>query len=118
MQKSEVELEELARDVILRALASLRERNALPSVDLPPVTLLPLATGRGYRTRGYRTRVAIEIAAAADAAEIEHRPVETLAASIASYLAETVDLVPAYQVIARVETAETGEITLYLNTGG
>ncbi len=113
MQRSEVEFEALTRDVILRALASLRERNALPSVDLPPVTLLPLAAGRGYRTR-----VAIEIADAADAAEIEHRPVETLAASIASYLAETVDLVPAYHVIARVETAETGEITLYLNTGG
>ncbi|HEX2348082.1 MAG TPA: hypothetical protein VHI51_06540 [Ktedonobacterales bacterium] len=109
MQRSEVELEALMRDVILRALASLRERNALPSVDLPPVTLLPLAVGRGYRTR-----VAIEIASAADAAEIEHRPVEALASSIASYLAETVDLVPAYHVIARVETAGDGKITLYL----
>lgn len=97
------------RDVVLRALASLRERNALPSVDLPFVSLLPLAAGRGYRTR-----VAIEIADAADAAEIEHRPVEALASNIASYLAETVDLVPAYHVIARVETAGGGEITLYL----
>lgn len=102
-------LEALTRDVILRALASLRERNALPSVDLPPVTLIPLA-----KERGYRTRVAIEIAQAADAAEIEHRPAEALAASIASYLAETVDLVPAYSAIVRVEPADAGEIALYL----
>jgi hypothetical protein len=112
MQKSDA-LEALTRDVILRALASLRERNALPSVDLPPVTLLPLAAERGYRTR-----VAIEIAQAADAAEIEHRPVETLADIIASYLAETVDLVPAYSVIARVEPAADGEIALYLREDG
>ncbi|MGH2502509.1 MAG: hypothetical protein ACRDID_08340 [Ktedonobacterales bacterium] len=103
------EVEALTRDVILRALASLRERNALPSVDLPPVTLIPLAAGRGYRTR-----VAIEIAQAADAAEIEHRPVDALASLIASYLAETVDLVPAYSAIARVEPAADGEIALYL----
>lgn len=106
---SEAATEDLARDVLARALAALRERNALPSVDLPPVTLLPLEGERGYCTR-----VAIELAQAADAADIEHRPTEALAAIIASYLAETVDLVPAYSAIARVEPTSDGLISIYL----
>lgn len=102
-------IEALTRDIILRALAALRERNALPSVDLPPVALTPLAEAPGYRTR-----VINAIVAAADAAEIEHRPVEALATLLANYLAEVVDLVPAYSEIARVERADDGEILLYL----
>lgn len=104
-------IEALTRDIILRALAALRERNTLPSVDLPSVALAPLAG-----TSGYRTHIASEIAMAADAAEIEHRPAEALAALIASYLAEVVDLVPAYSEIARVESASDGDILLYLRT--
>ena len=105
-------IEALTRDIILRALAALRERNALPSIDLPPVALAPLSEAPGYRTR-----VAREIAAAADAAEIEHRPIEALATLIANYLAEVVDLVPAYTEIARVESDDGGDILLFLRAG-
>lgn len=102
--------EELVRDVIARALASLRERNALPSVDLPPVTLVPLEGERGYLTR-----VAVELALAAEAANIENVYPEALALRLSAYLAETVDLVPAYNsVIERVEPASEGVIRIYL----
>lgn len=92
-----------------RALAALRERNALPSVDLPPVNLVPLDDGHGYRTR-----IAVDVAQAAEAQDIEHRPAGALAATLAHYLAETVDLVPAYSVIARVEPDDEGVIYIYL----
>ncbi len=101
--------ETLVRDVILRALASLRERNALPSVDLPTVTLLPLEGERGYLSR-----VAVELALAAEAADLPNVRAEALAATIASYLAETVDLVPAYSEIERVEPLSGGLIRFAL----
>lgn len=101
--------EALVHDVIMRALASLRERNALPSVDLPLVTLLPLEGERGYLSR-----VAVELALAAEAADMPNVRAETLAATIANYLAETVDLVPAYSAIERVETVSGGLIRIYL----
>jgi hypothetical protein len=101
--------DELVRDVIVRALASLRERNALPSVDLPPVTLVPLEGGRGYLTR-----VAVEVALAAEAQGIENIYPEALATTISTYLTETVDLVPAYSEIARIEPASEGVIRIYL----
>lgn len=102
-------VEDLVRDVIARALASLRERNALPSVDLPLVTLFPLEGERGYLTR-----VAVEIALAAEAAGHENIYPEALATIIAGYLTETVDLVPAYSAITRVEPASEGAIRIYL----
>ena len=101
--------EDLVRDVVARAMAALRERNALPSVDLPPVTLFPLEDGRGYLTR-----VAVELALAAEAANIENIYPEALAARLSSYLAETVDLVPAYSAIERVEPVSEGVIRIYL----
>jgi hypothetical protein len=103
------ESEALVGDVVARALAALRERNLLPSVDLPPVILVPLEGEHGYLTR-----IAIEVAQAAEAQDIEHGPANALAANIARYLAETVDLVPAYSVIARVEPDDTGVIHIYL----
>lgn len=101
--------EALVRDVIMRALASLRERNALPSVDLPAVTLLPLEGERGYLSR-----VAIELALAAEAADLPNVRAEALATTIANYLAETVDLVPAYSEIERVESISGGLIRFIL----
>lgn len=100
--------ETLARDIIRRALASLRERNALPSVDLPPVILTPLEGGRGYLTR-----VALDLAQAAEAADIPNVSVDALARTLGSYLAEVVDLVPAYGAISHVEVASDGVIRLY-----
>ncbi len=104
--------EQLVRDVVLRALAALRERNALPSVDLPQVTLIPLEDAPGYLTR-----VAAEVALAAQAQGIEHVYPEALAITLATYLTETVDLVPAYGEIARIEPASEGAIRIYLREG-
>ena len=103
------ESEALVSDVVTRALAALRERNLLPSVDLPPVTLVPLEGEHGYLTR-----IAVEVAQAAETQDIEHRPADALAANIARYLAETVDLVPAYSIIAHVESDDAGAIRIYL----
>ncbi len=99
----------LARDIVRRALASLRERNVLPSVDLPPVTLAPLEARRGYSTP-----IANEIARAAEAANLEHATAEALAAALASYLDETVNLVPAYSQYVGVAAVGAGMIELYL----
>lgn len=101
--------EELAREIIMRALASLRERNIVPSVDLPAVTLIPLEDERGYLTR-----IAIELAQAAAAADIPDVSAERLAASLAAYLDEVVSVVPAYEDIARVIPADGGVIHIYL----
>ena len=101
--------EELAREVIMRALASLRERNIVPSVDLPTVTLIPMEGERGYLTR-----IAIELAEAATAADIPDVSAERLAASLAAYLDEVISVVPAYEAIARVSAADAGVIHVYL----
>lgn len=102
----------LARDIVRRALAELRERNMIPSVDLPPVTLMPLA-GR----RGYWTLIASEITQAAEAANLEHASAETLAASLARYLDETVSLVPAYAEFTNVVSVGEGALEIYLREG-
>ncbi len=104
--------EQLVRDVVMRALATLREWNVLPSVDLPPVVLAPLAGAHGYETR-----VAIEMAQAAQAADMENVSAEAYAAKLAAYLTETVDLVPAYSEITRVEAVNRGLIRIYLREG-
>ena len=100
---------ELARDVVRRALAVLRERNMLPSVDLPPVALAPLE-----ERRGYWTLIASELALAAEAANLEHASAEKLADALARYLDETVSLVPAYADFTGVVAVGAGMIEIYL----
>ncbi len=101
--------ETLAHDIILRALAALRERNIVPSVDIPAITLIPLEDGRGYQTP-----IAIALAEAAVVADIPDVSAEALAISIASYLDEVVDVVPAYAVFAHVASMGDGIIHFYL----
>ena len=101
--------ESLARDVILRALAALRERNIIPSVDIPTITLVPLDG-----VSGYQTRISIELAEAAEAANIPDVSSEALANSIATYLDEVVNVVPAYAEIAHVAAIGAGIIHIYL----
>ncbi|MDE3229960.1 MAG: hypothetical protein KGO05_08750 [Chloroflexota bacterium] len=101
--------EELTREVIMRALASLRERNIVPSVDLPAVIFIPLEDEPGYQTR-----IAIDLAEAAAAADIPDVSAERLATSLATYLDEVVNVVPAYETIARVINAGGGVIRIYL----
>lgn len=101
--------ETLVRDVLLRALASLRERNLLPSVDLPVITLVPLPDATGYTTA-----VAVDLAQAAEAADLEPITAATAAARIARYLDETVQLVPAYSEITRVVADSEGALLIYL----
>lgn len=101
--------EALARDVIYRALAALRERNIIPAVDLPPVTLEPLPGERGYVTY-----IAVELAHAAEVADIPNISALALANALATYLSEMVDIVPAYSDIVRVEPGSEGAILVYL----
>ncbi len=103
--------ETLARDVIQRALAALRERNIIPSVDLPQVTFTPLEGASGYVTR-----IAVELAQAAEKADIPNVSAAALADALATYLAEVVDLVPAYSDLAHIETAGDGAIHIYLRS--
>lgn len=101
--------EALAHDIILRSLAALRERNIVPSVDIPAITLVPLEDGHGYQTP-----IAIALAEAAAVADIPDVSAEALAISIATYLDEVVDAVPAYAVFEHVAAMSDGMIHFYL----
>src|SRR5487761_2334432 len=106
--------EALTRDVIMRAMASLRERGILPSVDLPPVILVPLAGESLPGERVYVTHIAVNLAQAAENADLPNAQPAALATILASYLAEVVDLVPAYSDIHHVESDSAGAIYLYV----
>ncbi len=108
--------EQLARDALARALAALRERGTLPQVDIPPLTLTPLDEGIGYRST-IGSDLAAEVAAAVAAGTLPDdgaTTADTLAQIIARYLAEVVDLVPAYSGIARITAAPDGAVHFYL----
>ena len=100
--------EALAHDIILRSLAALRERNIVPSVDIPAITLVPLENGRGYQTS-----IAVALAEEAVVADIPNVSAEALATSIAAYLDEVVGIVPAYAVFEHVTAVSDGIIHFY-----
>jgi hypothetical protein len=96
-------------DLILRAIAALRERGELPEVEHPSVTVTRLAS----ETLAYRSNAGAAIAAAQPD---DRQSARDLAHAIAAYLAEVVDLVPAYHEVRAIMPADDGTITIFIGS--
>lgn len=100
------------RDIITRSVAMLREAGQLPEVDIPPFDIeRPQIAAHG----DYATNIAMKLASAAKAAGQKVNP-RVLAEVIATNIRETVEVVPAYDLVASVEVAGPGFINLRLST--
>lgn len=99
---------EAVADLILRAVAAMRERGDLPDVENPLLTITQL------RSEGlplYRSNAG----AALFAAQQNVRPTAAeFAEAIAAYLREVVDLVPAYSDVRLISPDQDGGIVITL----
>jgi len=103
-------LRDTIHDIVAKTLVSLRENGALPMVDLPAFEVeRPQSVEHG----DYATNAAMKLAAAVRATGEKVNP-RSLAETIAAHLRETVDVVPAYDLIAAVEVAGPGFINFRL----
>lgn len=99
------------RDLILRAVAALRERGELPEVERPQISVARVA---GDGPAVYRSNLGVALAEAmAGDAQPAANPYR-LAVSVVEYLSEVVELVPAYHDVQSVTAAEDGSITVTL----
>jgi arginyl-tRNA synthetase len=104
-------IRDLIADIVAKSLVALQESGDLPSVELPAVEIeRPKVPEHG----DYATTTAMKLAAnirASGAAKVNPR---ALAETIAARIRETVDVVPAYALIERVEVEGPGFINLRL----
>jgi arginyl-tRNA synthetase len=103
-------IRDLIRDIVAKSVAALQEAGELPGVEVPPFDIEhPQIAAHG----DYATNVAMKLASAAKAAGQKVNP-RSLADSIAAHIRETVELVPAYELVSSVEVAGPGFINLRL----
>ncbi|HEU5349315.1 MAG TPA: arginine--tRNA ligase [Ktedonobacterales bacterium] len=103
-------IRDLVADIITRSVAALQEADELPAVELPPFEVeRPQLAVHG----DYATNVAMKLAATVRASGGKVNP-RALAETIATRIRETVAVVPAYDLIDRVEVAGPGFINLWL----
>lgn len=103
-------IRDLVAEIITRSVAALQESGELPAVELPPFEVeRPQHAAHG----DYATNVAMKLAAAARASGAKANP-RALAETIAARIRETVAVVPAYDLVDRVEVAGPGFINLWL----
>jgi arginyl-tRNA synthetase len=99
-------------DIVRKALAALQEAGELPAVDLPAVEVeRPQIEAHG----DYATAVALKLAPAVAKATGQKANPRGLAEKIASRLQETIEVVPAYEMISTVEVAGPGFINFRLD---
>lgn len=105
-------IRDLVRDIILRSIAALQETGALPGVEVPAFDVeRPQTIAHG----DYATNIAMKLAAALKGTGEKINP-RALAERIAAHIRETVELVPAYDLISAVEVAGPGFINLRLDS--
>ena len=103
-------IRDLVAEVITRSVAALQEAGELPAVELPPFEVeRPQHAAHG----DYATNIAMKLAAAVRASGAKVNP-RSLAETIAARIRETVAVVPAYDLVDRVEVAGPGFINLWL----
>ena len=103
-------IRDLIRDIVAKSVAALREADELPDIEVPPFDIeRPQIAAHG----DYATNVAMKLAAAAKAAGQKANP-RAVAEAIAARMRETVELVPAYDLISAVEVAGPGFINMRL----
>jgi hypothetical protein len=100
---------EAVTDLILRAIAAMRERGDIPPMDAPQITVRRIT---GASTCAYHANIGQALAASQTTQD--SLPPEALGASVATYLAEVADLVPAYHDVAAIELVEGGAILITL----
>src|SRR5579885_3019544 len=101
-------------DIVKKAVASLQESGELPAVeDLPAIELEhPQVEAYG----DYATTFALKLAAAISKSTGQKANPRALAEKLASHIQETVDIVPAYAMVSKVEVAGPGFINIRLDT--
>ncbi len=103
-------IRDLIHDIVAKSLVSLRESGKLPMIDLPAFDVeRPQIAEHG----DYATNAAMKLAAAVRATGEKANP-RALGETLAAHLRETVDLVPAYDLIESVEVAGPGFINFRL----
>jgi len=103
-------IRDLIRDIVAKSVAALREAGELPNSEIPAFDIeRPQIVAHG----DYATNVAMKMAAAAKAAGEKANP-RAVAELIAAHIRETVEIVPAYDLIGAVEVAGPGFINLRL----
>ncbi len=103
---------EAVTDLILRAIAAMRERGDLPEVETPRITVTAVS---GVNAETFRSNVGQALAAAQTGEHPLMSP-HTLATTIADYLSEVVDLVPAYHDVASVRALDDGTLIITLRS--
>lgn len=96
--------------IILRAIASMREHGDLPEIESPRILITRTSLGGS-------TAFIASVGQALAAALLRDQPSPSpraLASSVAEYLREVVELVPAYHEIASVTSTEDGSVIITL----
>ena len=103
-------IQELIRDIVAKAVAALQESGELPYGELPAFDIeRPQIAAHG----DYATNIAMKMASVAKSTGQKLNP-RTVAETIAMRVRETVDVVPAYDLIGAVEVAGPGFINVRL----
>lgn len=97
-------------DLILRAVAAMRERGELPEVETPKISVSRVSREGVAR---FQSNVG-QALAIAQTGDLPHLTPQALASAVADYLREVVDLVPAYHDVAMVESSDDGSLTITL----
>ena len=107
-------IRDLLHDIIAKSVATLQETGELPAHDVVEVPLFDIEHPQIAAHGDYATSLALKYAAAIRATGQKTNPIE-LAEKIAAHVRETVQLVPAYDLISSVEVAKPGFINLRLS---
>jgi hypothetical protein len=97
-------------DLLLRSIAAMRERGELPEFEPPMISVARLT---GSDPARFHCNAGQALAAGQTGDQPRLSP-QDLAHTIANYLREVVDLVPAYHDVAAVEASDDGSLTITL----
>lgn len=105
-------IRDLIRDIIAKSVAALQEAGELPSAEIPAFDVeRPQMAAHG----DYATNVAMKLAASLRATGAKQANPRQIAETIAARIRETVDVVPAYELVGAVAVAGPGFINLHLD---
>lgn len=107
-------IRDIIHDIVAKSVASLQETGDLPAHDLAEVPQFDIEHPQIAAHGDYATNLAMKYAAAIRATGQKSNPLE-LAEKIAAHIRETVELVPAYDLVSSVEVAKPGFINFRLN---
>jgi arginyl-tRNA synthetase len=103
-------LRNLLHDIIARSIAALQESGELPAFEVPTFEIeRPQIAAHG----DYATNAAMKLASALKSAGQKANP-RAIAERVATHVRETVEVVPAYELVSAVEVAGPGFINLRL----